>query len=75
MTTKAVQQLDENGIWKGPTVAYESPRRPGSYLMPAGCIDAPAPDVPEGHFARWTGSEFIFEPIPSPPEPEDEAAE
>ena len=70
MTTKQVSQLDADGYFVGLTAADESPLEPGVYMMPAGAVDAPAPNIPEGQRAKWNG-EWVFEDIPQPePEPE-----
>jgi len=66
---KQVIQLDADGYFVGLTVADESPLEPGVYLMPAGTIDAPVPDIPEGQRAKWDGSDWLYEDIP-PEKPE-----
>jgi hypothetical protein len=71
MTQKQVCQLDAESYFVGPTFADESPLEPGVYLLPAGAVDAPAPVIPEGHKAKWTG-DWVFEPTPEP-EPESES--
>ena len=69
---KQVSQLDQNGYFVGVTKADPSPLEPGVYLIPGGCIDEPAPTVPEGQRAKWEG-EWVFENIPQPePKPEPE---
>ena len=66
---KYVAQLDDDGYFFGMTVANESPREQGVYLMPAGTVDADAPIIPDGHFAKWEG-DWVFEPVPVPePDP------
>ena len=70
---KQVIQLDEQQYFIGVTVADESPLEPGVFLFPAGTIDAPVPDVPNGKRARWDGL-WVFEDIPvvetpTPPTP------
>ena len=43
--------------------------------MPAGTVDAEAPNIPSGHFAKWEGA-WVFEPVPVPvPEPEVDPVE
>jgi hypothetical protein len=67
---KQVIQLDAAGYFVGFATADESPLEPGVYLSPGGCIEAPAPTVPEGQRAKWNGA-WVFEDIPQPePEPE-----
>jgi hypothetical protein len=69
---KQVIQLDADGYFVGFTTADESPLEPGVFLIPAGAIDAPTPNVPEGQRAKWEG-QWVFEDIPQPePEPEPE---
>ena len=65
---KQVVQLDANGYFVGLTVADESPLEPGVFLFPAGAIDVPPPEVPEGKRVKWAG-EWVAEDIPQP-EPE-----
>ena len=62
---KTVSQLDANGFFVGTTEADESPLEPGEYLIPGGCIDEPAPTIPEGHRARWAEG-WVFEEIHVP---------
>lgn len=68
---KEVIQLDHEGYFIGFTVADESPLEPGVYLYPAGTIDAPDPQPPENHTARWVDGAWLYEEIKLPePEPE-----
>lgn len=70
MNTKQVSQLDYAGYFIGTAVADESPLEAGVFLLPAGSIDVPAPDIPEGKIAKWEGA-WVFEDIPQPqPSPE-----
>ena len=70
---KQVSQLDQDGYFVGVTTADPSPLEPSVYLIPGGCIDEPAPTIPEGQRAKWEG-QWVFEDIPQPepeePEPE-----
>ena len=67
---KTVSQLDAQGYFVNLVEADESPLEPGVFLIPGGAIDAPAPVVPAGSRARWSGAWFI-EDIPAPnPAPE-----
>lgn len=69
MNSKEVCQLD-NGYFAGLTIAYESPREPGVFLMPAGCVEATPPELLECEVARWDGG-WVIEPAQAPePEPE-----
>ncbi|WP_274571544.1 hypothetical protein [Neisseria leonii] len=56
---KPVCQLDADGLYLGRTTAeLDIYTRDGSYLMPAGCIDAEPPETREGFAARWnTGTQ------------------
>lgn len=69
MQTKQVCQLDVAGYFIGSATAYESPRDPGVFPLPGGCIDAPVPDLPEGQRAKWVDGAWVFEDIPVVPEP------
>lgn len=60
-----VYQLDKLGYYVGEVEADESPLEPGVYLIPAGCIETPPPNIPEGKVAKWTGSEWVLEDIPN----------
>lgn len=62
---KKVAQLDSNGYFVGMTTADESPKEPGIYLMPAGTVEAEAPEIPENHKAKWNNG-WTFEAIPEP---------
>lgn len=62
---KQVIQLNEDGYFVGLTTADESPLEEGVLLMPAGCIDAQLPDIPDGKMAKWNGS-WVYEDIPQP---------
>jgi hypothetical protein len=64
---KEVIQLNDDGYFVGFTVADESPLEPGVFLLPAGAIDASAPEIPEGKLAKWRDG-WIFEDIPQPEE-------
>lgn len=64
MTTKTVCQLDAHGYFVGLSDADASPLEPGVWLLPGGCVDAPAPQVPVGKRARWVGDGFDLENIP-----------
>jgi len=65
---KQVSQLDKDGYFVGVTTADPSPLEHDVYLIPGGCIDEPAPNVPEGQRAKWDG-QWVFEDIP-PEKPE-----
>jgi hypothetical protein len=71
MSTKIVYQTAPDGRYVGPTEADESPLEPGVWLIPAGAVETPPPEAPEGHFARWSGKVWEVVPVPAPPEPEE----
>jgi len=71
---KIVSQLDSEGYFLCPTAADESPLEEGVYLLPGGAVDVPPPDVPEGQRARRVDDTWVFEAIPSAPEPESKPA-
>lgn len=61
MNTKTVFQIDNSGLYVGPTLADESPLEPGVWLMPAKTVDAaPTADVPAGKWPRWNGCEWVL---------------
>jgi hypothetical protein len=70
MNTKIVYQTGPDGRYVGPTEADESPLEPGVWLIPAGAVETPPPEAPEGHFTRWSGTAWEVVPVPAPPEPE-----
>ena len=74
MSVKAVYQTDQSGIFVGVVAADESPLEPGVFLIPAGCVETPPPQIPAGMAARWVNGKWALETIPvapaSPPEPE-----
>ena len=66
---KIVSQLDADGYFVTPTIAYESPLEEGVFLIPGGAVDVEPPTVPQGQHARWQDG-WVFEVIPRPePEP------
>ena len=71
--TKTVVQLDEDGFYLGTTIANESPLEPGVYLLPAGAVDAPIPELVEGKSVKWV-DEWVYEDLP-PPEVKEEEPE
>ena len=66
---KQVSQLDQDGYFVGVTTADPSPLEPGVFLIPGGCIDEPAPTIPQGQRAKWDNGQWVFEEIP-PEKPE-----
>lgn len=59
--TKLVCQLDENNIFVGMAEAdLDVYARDGSYLMPAGCVDAEPPEPRQGYAAKWVDSQWQY---------------
>lgn len=67
---KLICQLDSNGYFVETVTAEESPLEPGIWLIPGGCVDVAAPQIPSNHKAKLVNNSWIFEEIPSEP-PED----
>lgn len=64
-----VYQTDTDGFLTGPVIADESPLEPGSFLIPARCVEVPPPAFdPQTHRARFDGGSWSLEEI-APPEP------
>lgn len=63
MPVKTVSIIDQNGKYLGPSVAQESPVRPGTWLMPRSAVDAAPPEYnPTAEDAYWTGEEWEVRP-------------
>lgn len=79
MNVKEVYQTDQSGFFVGVVAADESPLEPGVFLIPAGCVETPPPELPEGMAARWVNDKWVLEAIlvapASPPEPEPQTPE
>ncbi|MCK1791629.1 phage tail protein [Pseudomonas violetae] len=58
MTIKIVYQTDHLGIYVGETVADASPLEPGVWLIPARCVEAKPPVIPERKAALWDGERW-----------------
>jgi hypothetical protein len=66
MTHKIVSQLDADGHFIGPSFAYESPLERGVFLIPAGAVDVPVPEIPSNQWAKlvdgkWEFGDFVVE--------------
>ena len=71
--TKTVYSFDNNGVFVGTDIAFESWDLNGVFLLPANSTEVAPLNIPEGYFAKWNGSEWEFENIPEPePTPEFE---
>ena len=53
------------GIFIGPTIADEDPKRPGNYLLPAQTTAIKPPDVPEDKLAKWNSNAWVL--VDKPP--------
>lgn len=74
MHQKTVYQTNYSGLLIGETLADESPREPGIFLIPAGCVErAPPQSWPDHQWPRWNG--FQWELIQKPQLPEAISAE
>lgn len=60
MDTKIVYQTDPLGIYTGPTVADPSPREPGVWLIPGGCVEVAPPAIPDRKAAWWDGKRWVL---------------
>jgi hypothetical protein len=67
-----VYQTDIDGVFVGTTTADQDPMDVSNMLIPAGCVETTPPSMTEGQIARWDGSVWAVEDIPTP-EAEDEA--
>ena len=73
--TKTVYSFTDEGIFAGTDIAWESWDLNGRFLLPANSTEVAPPEIPEGYFAKWNGSQWDLESIPEPepaPEPEPE---
>lgn len=63
-------QTNSAGLLAGTTEADESPLEPGVYLLPAGSVGTPPPEVwPDDKWPRWNGSDWqlVNKPTAAPP--------
>ncbi|MNZ06745.1 hypothetical protein D3C78_235020 [compost metagenome] len=58
MTTKTVYQTDRHGIYVGTTQADQSPLEENVWLIPAGCVETPPPEIPAGKAAYWASGRW-----------------
>jgi hypothetical protein len=61
---KIVSQLDDEGYFVGTVAAEESPREPGIFLIPGGCVELDAPKVEKGKRYRIEGGAWVEEAMP-----------
>lgn len=72
MSKLTVYQFGHAGLYMGEAIAHESPREPGSYLMPAGTTPTPLPESwPEDKWPRWDGAVWGLVNRPQVSEPDD----
>ena len=57
---KTVYQCDFDGWYAGTADAHESPREPGVYMIPAGCVED-SPPSSDGLTPRWVGGEWVMQ--------------
>jgi len=69
---KIVSQLDAEGYFVGTVAAEESPREPGVFLIPGGCIELDPPQVEQGKRYRQEGGVWVAEEMPKPEQPQPE---
>jgi len=67
--TKTVYSYDDNGIYIGDSVSYESPLEEGNFLIPANSTLI-APILTPDYVNKWNGQEWQLEPIVLQVEPE-----
>lgn len=72
-----VYQTNGQGVYVGQVLADESPLESGVWLIPAGCVETPPPQVSEGQMAVWVSGAWTTMPIPdegnvTPPAPTPE---
>lgn len=68
-----VYQTDIDGVFVGITTADTDPIDESNMLIPAGCVETAPPSTTDEQLARWDGSAWAVEDIPTPeaePEPE-----
>lgn len=63
---KTVYQTDHFGVFVGATLADESPMEPGVWLIPAGCVEVPPPEVGPNEVPVW-GPQGWTVMVPQPP--------
>ena len=73
MTTKTVYQVDAHFWYVGETKAFACELEPGTFHVPAGCVEVAPPWCADGWRARWVGGTWIREEWapPVPPTPQE----
>jgi len=68
-----VYQTDINGVYLGTTTADQDPLDNTNWLIPAGCVETAPPTITDSQLAKWGGTEWVVEDIPTvEPDPEPE---
>lgn len=62
---KKVLQLDANNYFIGINWAEESPKEPGVFHIPGGCIDYFEPELQPNERARWNDGSWVIEDKPA----------
>tara|TARA_B110000902_G_scaffold160421_1_gene183664 strand:+ start:301 stop:708 length:408 start_codon:yes stop_codon:yes gene_type:complete len=73
-----VYQTNNDGVFVGITTADQDPMDESNTLIPAGCVETAPPTTTDEQLARWDGTAWAVEDIPTPeaePEPADPADE
>jgi hypothetical protein len=65
-----VYQTDIDGVLVGITTADTDPVDASNHLIPAGCVETAPPSTTDAQLARWDGSSWAVEDLPTEPEPE-----
>lgn len=60
MATKPVYQCDADGVYMGEAKAFQSPREPGVFPIPAGCVEVQPPELAAKQAAVWSGAEWTI---------------
>jgi len=69
-----VYQTDIDGVFVGTTTADQDPLDISNTLIPAGCVETAPPPTTDEQLARWDGTVWAVEDVPTPetePEPVD----
>ncbi|MDI3184648.1 hypothetical protein [Pseudomonas paracarnis] len=57
---RVVYQTDENGFYVGEATAYPDPKNPGSWLIPAGCVEIKPPHFIGKARPQWVDYKWKF---------------
>ena len=59
MNTQTVYKYDEDGVYSGTTLAFEDPKNPGTYILPANTVETVPPTLSEPNVPVWNGSSWV----------------